>query len=92
MAKIVLTDAQIKYREALKQKRANEKTLRKHQLEQIIAANKEFNQNWEKFKQTNEFTRLKKAIESYGMKSPYSENILYRTYYSGYWREPFIKS
>lgn len=91
----MLTPEQEQYRKSLGQKprskKAQDAVQRKKELEEIVAKNKQFRDEWEKYKKTPEYKRLKEVIEK-SSKHPYSENIMHRIFYAGYWREPYIKA
>lgn len=50
---------------------------------------REFNDHWAAFKETDEYKKLLGSMLKTGGKMPYSENILYRAYYSGYFKTSF---
>jgi hypothetical protein len=50
------------------------------------------NVDWPYFKNSEEYKRLKHELESNNIKHPYSENIIHRIFYSGYFNVPFLEN
>lgn len=48
------------------------------------------NEDWPAFQKTKEYAGLHYELTKAGIRMPYSENIIYRIYYAGYFKKPFI--
>lgn len=49
-----------------------------------------FKRDWAKYQTSIEYKKLKAELERHGIKHPCSENILYRAYWAGAYRQPLI--
>jgi hypothetical protein len=52
----------------------------------------QFKKDWAEFQKSREYRSIKECIEQAGIKEPFSENIIYRVFWSGYYRKPFISN